>query len=122
MGGLALGPLMAVQIHPHRVWGVRVGLDERRPPVGIEDVLVVVVDEHGLTIELEMRVRVIPAIPPTAPRERLLLRDAEHHHPERPSRSAFCMYGRATSSLTTPFANRTTGISCAFANALTSSA
>ncbi len=84
MGGLALGPLMAVQVDPYRVWGVRVGLDERRPPVRIEDVLVVVVDEHGLAIELEMRVRVTPAIAPTAPRERLLLRDAEHHHPRTP--------------------------------------
>jgi hypothetical protein len=43
-----------------------------------------VVDEHGLTTELEMRVRVIAAITPAAPRERLLLSDAEHHHPRAP--------------------------------------
>ena len=58
-----------------------------------------------------MRVRVMAAITPATPRKRLLLRDAEHHHPERPSRSAFCMCGRATSSLTMSLVNRTTGIS-----------
>jgi hypothetical protein len=44
----------------------------------------VVVDEHGLAGELEMRVRVMAAITPATPRERLLLRDAEHHHPRAP--------------------------------------
>ena len=80
-GGLALGELVSVEVDPHRVWRVSVGLDERRTPLRIEDVEVVVVDEHGLAGELEMRVCVIAAIAPAAPRPRLLLRDAEHHHP-----------------------------------------
>jgi hypothetical protein len=40
-----------------------------------------VVDEDRLARELEVRVRVMPAVPPAAPRERFLLRDTEHHHP-----------------------------------------
>ena len=82
--GLAFGPFVAVEVDPHRVRRVRVGLHERRPPLGIEDVPVVVVDEHRLAGELEMRVRVMAAITPAAPRPRLLLRDAEHHHPRPP--------------------------------------
>jgi hypothetical protein len=44
----------------------------------------VVVDEHRLAREREMRMRVTPAISPAAPRERILLRDAEHHHSRAP--------------------------------------
>ena len=40
-----------------------------------------VVDEHGLASELEVWVRVVSAVAPTTPRPRLLLGDAEHHHP-----------------------------------------
>ncbi len=39
------------------------------------------IDEHCLASELEMRVRVVAAITPAPPRERLLLRNPEHHDP-----------------------------------------
>ena len=81
LGGLALGPLVPVQVDPYRVWRVRVGLHEARSPLRIEDVPIEVVDEHGLAAEREVRVRVVTAVAPAAPRERLLLRDAEHHDP-----------------------------------------
>ena len=83
--------------------------------------MVEVVDEHGLTIELEMRVRVTPAIAPTAPRERLLLRDAEHHHPRTPLPLSLLHIRTRDVLLDHVLGNRTTGISRAFANALTSS-
>lgn len=40
-----------------------------------------VVDEHGLAGELEVRVLVTATVAPAAPRPRLLLRHAEHHDP-----------------------------------------
>jgi hypothetical protein len=61
-----------------------------------------------------MRVRVVTTITAT-PRERLLLRNPEHYHPGPSVALRLTHMRRAPSSLTTPFANRTTGISCAFA-------
>ena len=40
-----------------------------------------VVDEHRLAGELEVRVSVSAAVAPAAPRPRLLLRDAQQNHP-----------------------------------------
>ena len=69
--GLLLGPLVAVQIDPDRERRVGDGLDERRPPVRIADVEVVVVREDRLAAIDEMRMPVRPAVPPPAPRRGL---------------------------------------------------
>ena len=82
LGGLLLGPLVAIQIHPHRERRVRGRLDERRPPIRIADIEVVVVREDLLAAVLEMRVAVRAAVAPPPPRRRALLRDPDHHHPE----------------------------------------
>jgi hypothetical protein len=79
---LALGPFVAVKPQPHRIGRVGVGLDKRRAPLPITDVEVVVVDEHRLATELEVRVRVVATLAPATPRIRLLLSDADQHHAE----------------------------------------
>ena len=82
LGGLLLGPLVAVQIDPERERRVGDGLDERRPPVRITDVEVVVVRKDRLASIDEMRMPVRAAVPPPTPRRGSLLADPDHHHPE----------------------------------------
>ena len=84
LDGLPLGPLIPVQVQPHRVGRVRGGLQKGGSPVGIADVPVVVVREDLLAAVLEVRVAVRAAVAPAAPGGRALLRDPDHHHPEAP--------------------------------------
>jgi len=81
---LALGPLVAVEADPDGKRRVGHRLDERRPPVPVAQVEVVVIDEHRLAAEGEVRVAVRPAVTPAAPGRGLLLGDADHHDPEAP--------------------------------------
>ena len=80
LGGLALGPLVPVEVHPDRVGRVGVGLDERGAPVAVVDVEVVVVDVDRLAAKLEVRVLVVAAVAPAAPRIGLLLGDTDQRH------------------------------------------
>ena len=91
--GLTLGPLMPVQTKPERVRRIRARLHERRPPLTVADIKVVVVHKQALTAETEMRVPIRAAVPPAAPPRNLLLRDTDHNHPE-PALSSSSLKGR----------------------------
>jgi hypothetical protein len=80
IGGLLLGPLVAVQIDPHRERGVSDGLDERGTPVPVAEIEVIVVGEDRLAAIDEVRVTVRAAVPPATPGRRLLLADPDHYH------------------------------------------
>src|SRR5262249_13667683 len=80
--GLPLCPLVPVEAQPEREGSVGAGLDERRPPLAVADVEVVVVDEHALAAEAEVRMAVAAALPPAAPGRRLLLRDPDQDDAE----------------------------------------
>ena len=79
-GGLLLGPFVAVEVDPDRERRVGDRLDERRPPVGVADVEVVVVREDRLAPVLKVRMPVRAAVAPAPPGRGLLLRDADQHH------------------------------------------
>src|SRR3954447_3404128 len=80
--GLALGPFMPIEIQPDPVRRVGDRLDERRSPLRVTDVEVVVVDMRRLTAVFEVRMRVRAPVAPASPDRRLLLRDTDHHDPE----------------------------------------
>ncbi len=79
LGGLLLGPLVPVEIDPHRERRIGDGLQKTGSPIGVADVEVVVVREDRLAAIHEMRMPVRPAITPPAPHRGLLLRDPDHH-------------------------------------------
>ena len=67
LGGPLLGPLVPVQVDPHRERRVGDRLDERRTPVRVADVEVVVVREDRLAAIDEVRMPVRAAVAPPAP-------------------------------------------------------
>jgi hypothetical protein len=78
---LALRPLVAVQVDPRREGRVGVGLDEGRPPLGVEQVEVEVVDHRHLASPLLLRAAPVlgALLLPRAPHRCLLLGDADEH-------------------------------------------
>ncbi len=78
---LLLGPLVAVQAHPHGVRQVRPDLHEGRSPLAILKVEVVVVDEHRLAREVEVNPTLGTGLLLRLERARPLLGHADEHDP-----------------------------------------
>src|SRR4051794_27257329 len=74
VAALLLGPLVAVEIDPHRERRVGDRLDKRRAPPWVADVEVGIVREDRLAAVLEVRMAVGAAVAPAAPGRGLLLR------------------------------------------------
>lgn len=84
LGRLALRPLVPVQAEPDRIGGVAAALPERRAPLAVVDIEVVVVGQGRLAAELEVGMGVRAALAPAPPDACALLGDADQDAAEAP--------------------------------------